>query len=308
MGNSTENQTHHTEGSASKIAKTTFIGLSIAAIALLLILALGDLHRIDNKLDQVLSSLTTESSATSSVSPEEIAKMVREQMVFEEEQEKLRAFERVSAKYDAADRAISDSEPVYGNPDAEFTIIEFSDFECPYCAKFHEVPKKVVDLNQGKVNWAFKHFPLGFHNPAAKEAAIYSECVKRNVGNRAFWAFSDLYFSKSQLNGKGIPADSSGNSGVREVALMSGIEPEVLDACVDSPEVEQYVDNDMEFGRKYGVNGTPGVFVLHAPSGQVQQVGGYVPADKIIQAMNRMKNAANNNASSQAGKESTPQG
>lgn len=308
MGNSSENQTHHVEGSASKIAKTTFLGLSIAAIALLLILALGDLHRIDNKLDQVISTLTSESDGASSVSAEEIAKMVRDQIAFEEQQSKLRAFERVATKYDAAERGVTTSEPVYGNPDAEFTIIEFSDYECPYCAKFHEIPKKVVDVHQGQVNWAYKHFPLGFHNPAAKEAAVYSECVKRNVGNRAFWAFSDLYFTKSQLNGKGIASNNSGDSGVRSLALMSGIEPEVLDACVSDPEIEQYVDNDMEFGRKFGVTGTPGVFVLHTPSGQVQQVGGYVQADKIIQAMNRMKNAANNNAATQPTPDANPQG
>lgn len=280
------------KGPASKIAKTTFLGLSIAAIAALLILALGDLQRIDNKIDHVISVVTSDSTEPApAVSTEEIAKMVREQMVFEERQAKLKAFQRVAAKYDAADRAPTTSEPLYGNPDAEFTIIEFSDYECPYCAKFHEVPKKIVDSYKGQVNWAFKHFPLGFHNPAAKKAAIYSECLKRNVGNRAFWAFSDMYFSKSQLNGKGIA-----NDGLRELALTSGIEPGALDQCVGDPQIEQYVDNDMAFGQKYGVSGTPGVFVLHNPSSRVQQVGGYVGPDKIVQAMNMMKNAGDNSA------------
>jgi len=57
---------------------------------------------------------------------------------------------------------------IYGNPEAELSLIEYSDFECPYCKTFHKRVKPVVELYGGRVNWVYRHFPLNIHNPGHK--------------------------------------------------------------------------------------------------------------------------------------------
>ena len=61
------------------------------------------------------------------------------------------------------------------NPDAPVTLIEYSDFECPFCKRFHDTAKRLVDASEGQVNWVYRHFPLGFHNPGAQKQAEAAE-------------------------------------------------------------------------------------------------------------------------------------
>ena len=71
---------------------------------------------------------------------------------------------------------------IYGNPEAQLSLIEYSDFECPYCKTFHKTVKPVVDTHGGKVNWVYRHYPLGFHNPGAQKEAEASECANELGG------------------------------------------------------------------------------------------------------------------------------
>jgi len=61
-----------------------------------------------------------------------------------------------------------DRDHINGNPDAQISLIEYSDFECPFCKKFHSTAKRLIEAFDGKVNWVYRHFPLLFHNPGAK--------------------------------------------------------------------------------------------------------------------------------------------
>ena len=74
-------------------------------------------------------------------------------------------------------QGLLDDDPVKGNPDATVTIVEFSDFQCPFCKRFHPTARKIVETYQGKVNWVYRHFPLNFHNPGAQKEAEASECA-----------------------------------------------------------------------------------------------------------------------------------
>ena len=72
---------------------------------------------------------------------------------------------------------------IYGNPDAVISLIEYSDFECPFCKRFHTTPKEIVDAYGGRVNWVYRHFPLAMHNPGAQKQAEASECANELGGN-----------------------------------------------------------------------------------------------------------------------------
>jgi protein-disulfide isomerase len=79
---------------------------------------------------------------------------------------------------------------IFGNPGAPVTIIEYSDFECPYCARFEPILEQVVNDSNGGVNWVFRNWPI--HNSITK--LIAAECVAKLKGNDAYWKYSDLLF------------------------------------------------------------------------------------------------------------------
>ncbi len=80
---------------------------------------------------------------------------------------------------------------IYGKQNAEITIIEYSDYECPFCKRIHPTLKKIVDDSNGSVNWIYRHWPLHQHSFEKLAAA---ECVAKIKGNDAFWKYSDLLF------------------------------------------------------------------------------------------------------------------
>ena len=88
-------------------------------------------------------------------------------------------------------RPVNEKDHIYGNPSAEISLIEYSDFECPFCKRFHPTAKQLVDKSDGQVNWIYRHFPLAFHNPGAQKQAEASECAVKLGGNEAFWRYTD---------------------------------------------------------------------------------------------------------------------
>ncbi len=86
------------------------------------------------------------------------------------------------------------SEPndhIQGNPNAKVTIIEYSDFECPYCKLFHPTLERLVKESNGEVKWIYRHYPLHQHS---FEKLVAADCVGKIKGNDAFWEYSDLLF------------------------------------------------------------------------------------------------------------------
>ena len=97
---------------------------------------------------------------------------------------------KVTVKYGGDVPAVTAEDHLFGNPDAPVTIIEYSDFECPYCARFHPTLEQVVAESNGSVNWVYRHWPI--HNTIEKLVA--AECVAKIKGNDAFWKYADLLF------------------------------------------------------------------------------------------------------------------
>ena len=103
--------------------------------------------------------------------------------------------------------AVALSEPgdhIMGNPDAEVVIIEYSDFECPYCKAFQPTLKQIVSESNGSVAWIYRNWPI--HQNSVQKL-IAAECVAKLKGNDAFWKYSDLLFAL--LNPTPAPATSN---------------------------------------------------------------------------------------------------
>ena len=86
---------------------------------------------------------------------------------------------------------ITAEDHIYGNPDAEVKIVEYSDFECPYCKAFNPTLKRIVTESNGHVAWVYRHWPLHQHS---LEKLIAAECVAKLAGNDAFWKYGELLF------------------------------------------------------------------------------------------------------------------
>lgn len=138
--------------------------------------------------------------------------------------------------------------PFKGPKDAKVTILEFSDFQCPYCKRAAATADKVVEEYPKDVKLVFKHLPLSFHKEALPAAKASMAAAKQGK----FWEMHDALFDgQKKLGSEYYP----------EAAKEIGLDVEKFKKDMASPEVDKMVKADMELARKLGVNGTPGFFV-----------------------------------------------
>ncbi len=169
---------------------------------------------------------------------------------------------------------------IYGNPDSEVSLIEYSDFECPFCKRFHITAKEVVDSYGGQVNWVYRHFPLAFHNPGAQKQAEASECAGALGGNDAFWRFADGIYERTRSNGNGFPLN-----GLLPLAEEIGLDSGDFRACLESRRFTERVLEDYNDGTNIGITGTPGNVLRNNRTGRVVVQAGAVPAANLKNAL-----------------------
>lgn len=169
-----------------------------------------------------------------------------------------------------------ENDHIYGNPDALITLIEYSDFECPFCKTYHPNPKQVVDESDGTVNLVYRHYPLAFHNPGAQKQAEASECAAELGGNDAFWQYADAIYERTTSNGQGFPLEN-----LVPLAEEIGLDAEAFRECVDSDRYAQYVKDQMSAGAASGITGTPGTIIRNNETGEVRLASGALPVAQI---------------------------
>ena len=138
--------------------------------------------------------------------------------------------------------------PVRGRPDAPVTIVEFSDFQCAFCVRARPVVNRVREAYKNDVRFAFRHFPLAFHEqaPKAGEAAACAGDQGR------FWEMHDWLWENSD---KLAPAE------LKQHAAALGLDSAAFGECLDSGRHAGVVQRDTEAGAKLGVSGTPAFFI-----------------------------------------------
>ncbi len=149
-----------------------------------------------------------------------------------------------------------DDDPVMGDrKKAKVAIIEFSDYECPFCQKFHKdsydtLVKDYVDT--GKAVIAFRDYPLPFHEPKASLASETAQCVKESKGDGAYFKFAKLYFENTISNGKGL-ADGK----MDEILKQVGVNVATVNDCAAKEKYKDEIAKDLSDGQAAGVSGTP---------------------------------------------------
>ena len=152
-----------------------------------------------------------------------------------------------------------DDDPVLGDPNAELTLIEFSDFQCPFCQRFHAETLPLIKANYidtGIVKLVYRDFPLQSIHPNALPAAVAAECAE---DQGMFWEYHDMLFQRMNEWGQVSPADAQ--SAFNAFAEELGLDIDQFVQCFDSGEYVTEVANDFTDGAEYGVTGTPAFFL-----------------------------------------------
>jgi protein-disulfide isomerase len=164
--------------------------------------------------------------------------------------EKGEVQELFSTRFDPKKKVSVDTSqaPVRGAPMAKVSIVEFSDFECPHCGAAHPLLSRALDEFSGRVNLAFKHFPLDSHKNAAPaaRAAVAAQAQGK------FWEVADALFEHQR--------DLSAEK-IRELAKGAGLDMAKFDADLSAPATQARVEADKKDGTAIGIQGTPTLFI-----------------------------------------------
>lgn len=152
-------------------------------------------------------------------------------------------------------QAVSDRDHIRGNPNAKVSIIEFSDIECPFCARLHPTLDQILADYDGDVNWIYRHLPLDSIHKEARPAAVASECVNELAGNDAFWDFLDSAFANQQGLGRDFY--------IKEATRL-GIDQNAFTACLSEGKHDALVESMLQDARASGGTGTPYSIIVAA--------------------------------------------
>ncbi len=145
--------------------------------------------------------------------------------------------------------------PVKGPANAKVTIVEYSDFQCPFCSRGYQTMETQVLKDYGdKVKFAYKNFPLPMH-PWAEPAAVASECALQQKPE-AFWQLYNYYFS----NQRDITPQNLKDKSL-EALKDSGVDKDKFSDCLDNKKTLDLVKQDQQEGQSVGVNGTPAFII-----------------------------------------------
>ncbi len=165
---------------------------------------------------------------------------------------------------------ITDDDYIRGNPDAEITLLEYSDIECPYCSRFHESAMQLLEAYPDDVRWVYRHFPLDSLHPEARPAGLAAECAAEQSGNDGFWTYLDALFENQ---------DDLGDELFEQLASEQGLDVATFTSCYESEKYASAVESDYQTGLQEGITGTPGSYLNGT------ELGGAVPYAQLEAAV-----------------------
>jgi len=172
---------------------------------------------------------------------------------------------------DISMRPISKDDHIRGDAKAPLTLIEYSDFECPFCKRFHPTTQQVLKEYNGKVRFVYRHFPLTqLHSKAIKEAEA-SECAAEQG---KFWEFVDRIFEITPSNNGLDPGE------LPKIAEFIKIDVKKFSACLASGTYAKKVQADLQDAINAGAQGTPYSVLVDAKGGRTP-ISGALPFENI---------------------------
>jgi len=183
-------------------------------------------------------------------------------------------------------QGLLDDDPVKGDPNAPVTIVEFSDFQCPFCQRFHQTTLPLILENYvdtGKVKFVYRDYPIvSLHPNGAIPTALAAECADEQG---MFWQYHDKIF-QTQKNWERLAAEDIINE-LKTFAVELGLDTNQFNDCLNSEKYRDEVNNDLQDGASYGITGTPGFFIGNEERGYIKVSGAqpYSVFQKVLDQM-----------------------
>jgi len=168
---------------------------------------------------------------------------------------------------------------IRGNVSAQVSLVEYGDFECPFCRQHHPTMVSLSSKYGNRVNWVYRHYPLSFIHKTAQKAAEASECARELGGAGAFWQYADLLYEKG----------SKPESFVA-YARTVGLDANKFQSCVDSGKYETKVKEQMKEGQTHYVKSTPTTFVVDNKTKMAKELSGVQPIENFEKEIDAILN------------------
>lgn len=177
-------------------------------------------------------------------------------------------------------RPVSVEDHIKGSLDATVKIVEYSDFECPFCKRFHDTMNQVMDRYEGTndVAWVYRQFPLDqLHPVKARAEALASECAAELGGNDAFWQFADRFMELTPSNNR-----TAIETIIPQIINEIGLDEASFRDCFENGKYDDHIDADIQNAIETGGRGTPWSIVI-APNGKTFPLNGAQPLEAVVQ-------------------------
>ncbi len=193
---------------------------------------------------------------------------------------------------------VTEKDHIRGNPNAPIMIVEYSDYDCPFCRAFHDTMTKVMSVYgaDGKVAWVFRQLPLAQLHPNAPKIAEASECVASIGGNDAFWKFSDALNNSRKIvygaEGNITSVEPTNMNLMNDFVAASGVDKDKFTQCLDSGKFKAKIDEDIKAGFASGAKGTPySILIVGDQQGVINGAQPYEVVKKMIDTVIGQMNA-----------------
>jgi len=170
--------------------------------------------------------------------------------------------------------AVNSSDHILGSKTAEIVVIEYSDFECPFCKVFHNTMHQIVDEYDGKVAWVYRHFPIEQLHSKAKKEAEASECAFDQGGNTLFWKYIDKLFATTNSN------DSLDLAKLPQIASDLGLNVDLFNECLENGKYTKKIEDDIVKAMDAGASGTPYSVIINK-DGKQTLIKGAEPIENV---------------------------
>lgn len=180
---------------------------------------------------------------------------------------------------------ITEADHIKGDPNAPIKIVEYSDFECPFCKRFHDTMNQIMDEygESGQVAWVFRQFPLEqLHPKNAIAEAVASECAAAQGDDKAFWQFADGFMAVTLSNDRTDIATV-----IPQIVREMGLDEQAFQTCFESGQYDEKITAQIENAVATGGRGTPWS-ILVAPDGSKFPINGaqpYVAVKQMIDSI-----------------------